>query len=134
MERLPRIRLFVFFFLLIPSSVFADFLDEYRWENRLILVKSQTSAPMLELMQQQDALREREIIWFCLKGDTLYHNSPRDLPENVKIQLLQYFAGDLVSLLIGKDGIIKSKDNYWDLENYLKQVDTMPMRQQEMSN
>lgn len=127
-------RLLFLFPLIFSTGSMADFLSQYQWENRIILIKSDDPTPMMELLGASRELDERDIIWFQLRNDTLYHNSPVHVPNESKMALDYYFGDDTIAVLIGKDGMIKSRDGDWDLSRYINQIDTMLMRQQENNN
>lgn len=109
-------------------------LDDFRWKNRIILVKESGAEGLTQLRESAKEIKDRDIMWFKLNDGKIETNFDGDLSENFAEFLeTEYFERfDENVFLIGKDGSIKSKDEKLDLKNYFGQIDSMPMRQREM--
>ena len=91
-------------------------LNQYRWQNRIIVTyASNDQHPKLSKLKQE--IQENS----CgFKNRNLLHFHIADPKENFKIQL------------IGKDGGIKFEGENRSLKQIFDQIDTMPMRRNEM--
>ncbi len=109
-------------------------IEDFKWKNRIILVKENDDKALNQLRDADDEIKERDIIWFILKDNKVETNFDGDLSNNFAEYLEnEYFKKfDENVFLIGKDGGVKSKDEKLDLKNYFGQIDSMPMRQREM--
>lgn len=109
-------------------------LDDLRWKNRVILVDGFCEQAVEELKAREASLDERQLVWFCLDRDDIHTNFTGTLDAGFAPHLRETFFGKTGAsvLLIGKDGGIKSRDSSLSLDQYLMQIDSMPMRQAEM--
>lgn len=109
-------------------------LNNFKWKNRIILVKENDDAALSQLREAAKEIKDRDVIWFRSKGGAIETNFDGDLSEKfaefLENEYFVKFEADV--FLIGKDGTIKSKDEKLDLENYFGQIDSMPMRRREM--
>jgi hypothetical protein len=109
-------------------------LEDLKWEKRIIIVKEDGDDGLRLLRDSVEAINERHIVWFRLRDGKIETNYKGELAEDfsdkLKNKYFEKFDEDV--FLIGKDGTIKSKDNKLDLKNYFGQIDSMPMRRQEM--
>lgn len=113
-----------------------DSLGEKRWTNRVILVDKATETMVGELEARRAEMDERQLLWFCVVSGEIDTNYRGELGDSLLGQLKQdYFEkSGFPVLLIGKDGGIKSRDQTLDIDRYLIQIDSMPMRQSEMNS
>ncbi len=117
-------------------------LANYRWKNRLLLVfapSKQNSAYQAQMQlfdQQEGHFINRDLMLVevftvgesCANGESLDNKSAAQLREHFKVGNDEFCA-----ILIGKDGGEKRRDTVpVQLETITSQIDTMPMRQQEM--
>ncbi len=119
-------------------------LDTYQWENRLILIVAEKSEDnrveeQLKLFENQhDALSDRKLLIFKLdsKGSTLYGSSMNLVQKTDNKELFEEFGSNSAPfqiLLIGLDGGVKMKTNQiTDPSVFFAEIDTMPMRRNEM--
>jgi hypothetical protein len=109
-------------------------LDQLTWKNRIILVKDTGNSALEQLTENKNEIDERHVIWFGLSGGKIKTNYPGKLEDQFVAYLQKNFFNKFEKnvFLIGKDGGIKSKDDSLDLQNYFGQIDSMPMRKQEM--
>lgn len=106
-----------------------------RWEHRLIIVHlDQNEEPYLTQFEAaQDSIEERHIIWFVLTPQHIFSNWPGPIHSEFRESLVSRYSGKPPTvLLVGKDTGIKNKSKTLDLENLFRQIDSMPMRIQEM--
>ena len=111
-----------------------DDLGDLRWGHRVILVDEGGPDALDALRAHEAAIEERDVIWFVKRGDRVVTNYPGE-PSQALIDDLnaKWFARyPYESILIGKDGGIKSRDAALDLQDYFDQIDAMPMRRREM--
>ncbi|MDO6442873.1 DUF4174 domain-containing protein [Marinobacter sp. 2_MG-2023] len=113
-----------------------DRLNDYRWKNRLILVQaaSENGGEIETLRGVRAKVDDRDIVWFVSTGSGVVSNQQSvssSLKSDVKA-MLEESRSDGQVLLIGKDGGIKSRDSYLDLDAIFRRIDAMPMRAREM--
>ena len=117
-------------------------LQDYLWKNRpLILFVQSSDKPSYQnlrdkLSENQDQIAERHMeIIEILENGLVRVDGNYDSQLNA-ISLRQYFSvqeGQLISILIGKDGEMKLRQRgRLDLHEIFSVIDRMPMRQQEM--
>ena len=125
----------VFSTSLLAENKALDSLDELRWQNRVVLVNNATAHTVGVFTAHRAAIDERHIIWFCVVNGEIRSNYEGDLGERLLAHLRKdYFERQgFPVLLIGKDGGIKSGNRRLDIDDYFKQIDSMPMRQAEMA-
>lgn len=132
------------FFILILGTAFTsllmaetgtlDSLGDLRWKNRVILVDAATETMIGQLEARQPEMDERQLLWFCVVSGEIHTNYGGELGDGLLGQLNDGYLHKygFPVLLIGKDGGIKSRDQTLDIDSYLIQIDSMPMRQSEM--
>ncbi|UHD17904.1 DUF4174 domain-containing protein [Thiocapsa bogorovii] len=106
-----------------------------RWQQRIILVDGQQIPDAVErLRRAQEAIDERDILWFVNQQGRLQSNYPGPLDGALAAELKrQYFSrSDAAVFLIGKDGGLKTGDQRLDLPRLFERIDAMPMRRREM--
>ena len=111
-------------------------LNDLRWKNRIILVSHPTSCETeITRLRKADAeVLDRDILWFALCPNELTTNFTGTIGESFSADLIKtYFGEDRTgAVLIGKDGGIKNQAKSLNLIALNQQIDTMPMRQEEM--
>ena len=132
--------------LLIPILIFNMFaqaeaapmlsdLDNLVWKNRVIIIdEPKNRDESLHLLKDQVAeIDDRDIIWFVIKDGLAVSNYSghlsREFVSNMR-ERLGPVKGKVI--LIGKDGGIKSRADYLNLDTIFSEIDAMPMRQLEM--
>ena len=111
-------------------------LDELRWKNRIILLKSDTNK-LQELERLSSEIKERDIIWFFFTRDNLHSNYKEQINDQLYTSVnARYFSKDEADqetvILIGKDGGIKYSSHDFNLIEIFERIDSMPMRIKEM--
>ena len=111
-------------------------LDELRWKNRIILLKSDTNK-LQELERLSSEIKERDIIWFFFTRDNLHSNYKEQINDQLYTSVnAHYFSKDEAEqetvILIGKDGGIKYSSHDFNLIEIFERIDSMPMRIKEM--
>ena len=120
--------------LLMAENVTLYSLDDLQWKNRIIVVDEATETIVGELEARKTEMEERQLLWFCIVNGQVRTNYGGELSDDLMRQIEEDYlrkSGSPV-LLIGKDGGIKSRDQQLDFDDYLAQIDSMPMRQSEM--
>lgn len=119
----------------------AETVEALRWEKRVILVFSPAPAAddaVIQLESLAAEIEDRHIAWFVIGDGRLRTNYPAPLGEAFESDLrARYFDPEpenYATVLIGKDGGVKSRRADLDLERLFGQIDQMPMRLQEMQN
>jgi hypothetical protein len=114
-------------------------LEQLNWAHRIILVHAPSELAdnaVINLEEREAGIEERDIVWFVLDDHTLRTNYRGPMGENLPEQLSgTYFSpaqADTAVVLIGKDGLIKSRSPDLDLEGTFELIDRMPMRRQEI--
>lgn len=117
-------------------------LSSHQWKNRILLVFAPSDENVnyqqqVQLFkQQQQGLNERDLLLVTvLRQGTSYSNEqPIDRASAAKLrQKFNINDNDFRVILVGKDGGAKSQDSeVVQVETIFRQIDAMPMRQQEM--
>lgn len=118
----------------VAKNMKLEDLEKLKWRNRIILVGEDGKKGLKNLRDAVEEINERDVIWFRLNDGKIETNYNGELAEDFADKLNENYFNKFSEnvFLIGKDGTIKSKDNKLDLRNYFGQIDSMPMRQQEM--
>lgn len=116
-------------------------LDDYKWQNRLLLVfapkEDATYQQQMQLFkEQQPGFDERDLLLVQLlaAGTSSINNQPIDAQLATQIRKRFNVADqEFQVILIGKDGTGKRRDRSpVSPEVIFDEIDAMPMRQQEM--
>lgn len=117
-------------------------LDDYRWQNRVIILLSdhkqnQEYRRQLQLLDNNtDGLNERDLRVLSIFDEGVSTLDGREITAE-SAQKIQDRYGDgqnsFIFLLIGKDGGVKiRRDHVLSARRIFKRIDSMPMRQREM--
>lgn len=111
------------------------------WENRVILIYPDDEVNLKKINYEalfkkfNDEIKERDILWFIIKGKEVLTNYPNTLSNDFIVNTKSKFQIEKYKiLLIGKDGGVKAKGKDLNLEMLFEEVDGMPMRQQEIKS
>lgn len=114
-------------------------LESLRWANRIFLVYGSapgTDHAVDQLESFAAEIDDRQIAWFVLGDGRVRTNfeGPMDpsFEEHLKARYFNPEPNGRAVVLIGKDGEVKSRLRDLDLDRLFAQIDSMPMRQQEM--
>ncbi|MBW4602929.1 MAG: DUF4174 domain-containing protein [Calothrix sp. FI2-JRJ7] len=117
-------------------------LSSHKWKNRILLVfapsdKNINYQQQVQLFkQQQQGLNERDLLLVTVldKGTSYSNQQPIDIASAAKLrQKFNINDNDFRVILVGKDGGAKRQDSEVVLaETIFREIDAMPMRQQEM--
>ena len=120
-----------------------DQLQQYLWENRLILLfgsisESKIEKQITELEKDTEGIADRDLMVFHIEGEKvrfLQQSSTSSLSGNRLRNRYSIPEDECRYILIGKDGDVKlnSKD-FVPNEDLFSVIDAMPMRQREMRN
>jgi hypothetical protein len=144
--------LFVYaFFILIPTEVLREIplkvsqqtmpLQEYKWNNRVLLVFSenpedQNYKQQFELLKgNENGLKERDLIVLTVFPDRVEIKNSTQAPDISANVLRQYYKVNksFAVVLIGKDGGEKKRtQTILNPEELFGIIDAMPMRRAEM--
>lgn len=109
--------------------------EQLRWVNRIILVSADqhNEAEVIgQFRQAKLEIDERHILWFVLYGEQLTSNYEGKISENFSRDInKKYLNKSVKSILIGKDGGVKDRQQVLSLNLTLALIDTMSMRQSE---
>ncbi|CAA6679018.1 Unannotated [Lentimonas sp. CC4] len=120
------------------SATEVEWLKQFRWEQRIILVKvaKGNSRPVVDTLKAaQEDIKERAILWFVIDGPSVVTNYQGEPQLDLSIQLSNvYYAEEhrYGVCLIGKDGGLKHRQKRLDLDELFRRIDAMPMRRAEM--
>ncbi|QIA65141.1 DUF4174 domain-containing protein [Vibrio astriarenae] len=117
-----------------PSDKVNSLVD-YNWKNRIFLIQEPASSAKViqALTDDSKAVNERDVIWFVVGKDSIASNQAGPLSDSLKSQVKSSFTNrSRQTILIGKDGGIKSRTDEFDLDQLYKQIDAMPMRKREI--
>ena len=108
-----------------------------RWKNRIILVNNlhDQQAVLALFDNNKREINERDIVWFVMDGDVAHTNYQGALSGDfiAKTRVSHQLESGKI-MLIGKDGGVKFLLDRMDLEAIFKEIDAMPMRQNEMQH
>ena len=131
--------MWLFLFITIIALQDEDPLGQWRWKNRIIVVSHDVNSTVAEeqmshFYKYPREIQDRQLLIFEIKGDEVKINSQR---TNLEARGLRKRLGvapkEFQVLLIGKDGGIKSRyRKFTQAQVFFDQIDSMPMRQQEM--
>ena len=125
--------------LLVPFGALAQndalsSVGQLTWQNRIILAWSNNPAPLkAALVRARTEIDERDIVWFVINDTQVETNYAGTLaPDFAPTTSHQFQSDSRQVLLIGKDGGIKNSDTELLLQSLFRDIDAMPMRQNEM--
>ena len=116
-------------------------LNNYKWQNRLLLVfapspEYEEVKAQQQLFEGQEAeLRDRDLLVAYLFREEGYIEDETLFAEDVTALRERYGVGedDFIVLLIGKDGTAKERlEEPIEPADLFETIDAMPMRQREM--
>lgn len=118
-----------------------EHISQLVWENRVILIYPGDEVNLKKINYEalfkkfNDEIKERDILWFIIKGKEVLTNYPNTLSNDFIVNTKSKFQIEKYKiLLIGKDGGVKAKGKDLNLEMLFEEVDGMPMRQQEIKS
>ena len=118
-----------------------EHISQLVWENRVILIYPADEVNLKKINYEalfkkfNDEIKERDILWFIIKGKEVLTNYPNTLSNDFIVNTKSKFQIEKYKiLLIGKDGGVKAKGKDLNLEMLFEEVDGMPMRQQEIKS
>jgi hypothetical protein len=117
-----------------PSTTPLAGLSSLRWRYRIIVVDAQISDAVERLQAGQEAISERDILWFVPDQRQLHTNyqGPIDARLIAELERRYFSRSDAAVFLIGKDGGLKASAPHLDLPALFRRIDAMPMRRREM--
>lgn len=135
--------LFAALFFAMPTDLDAQFLNEYRWKSRLIVVF--TPAPddpvfvrqMRLLQERREDFEERNVVFLMITPEGKHENTGLFLDEAASRRYYEYFGAaqyQLEMVLVGLDGTekLRTKNRVTAPSIFLEAIDGMPMRQREL--
>lgn len=135
--------IFTILFLYIASNytyaqdLVLDSIEQLRWNSRVILVKidNDDQVTLSTLRKSSNEINERDINWFVFSDDSFYSNYEDRIGRNFQASIVEeYFETNKNIVLLGKDGYVKLRSESLELEEIFNLIDSMPMRQLEMSS
>ncbi|MFT4855568.1 MAG: hypothetical protein ACI8YP_001060 [Algoriphagus sp.] len=124
--------IFILIFILISMPSSKKQLSDFKWENRLI-VTFDIPLEGFDSLTTSD-FKDRKLLLFAFKSENLkYSNFEGDIDQIDFLKLSKKYPG--FYFLIGLDGGVKSygKKEDFSISELIKQIDSMPMRQSEIS-
>ncbi|MBY6212197.1 DUF4174 domain-containing protein [Microbulbifer agarilyticus] len=123
---------------LATTAIAADQLKQYQWKQRVLLIHANENAGAIRLMldQNQQAINERDLVWFLVSPSGIQSNHEQDITPSLQQQITNTLkeSPGAAAVLIGKDGSIKGRYSDLNLDVAFGLIDTMPMRKKEMSD
>lgn len=127
----------------LPTALNAQFLNEYRWKSRLVIVftpspEDPTFVRQMQLLQERrEDFEDRNVVFLMLYPAGQHENTGLFLDEAASRRYYDYFgvAQDQVEiLLVGLDGTekLRVQNRVTDPSVLLGAIDGMPMRQREL--
>ena len=135
--------LIILSFMLIPSLMVGQALEDFRWKSRLIVVftpsasNTQYQEQVKVLLDNEEALEDRKLTVISITSETPTRNPDKFLSPELAEKYYQHFRVDpkqFETILVGLDGGAKyrSKDRVTNPSAFFDLIDTMPMRRQEL--
>lgn len=125
----------LFICIIEPINAFES-INEFMWDFRIILFHAPegTEEVFNTLSNLEQEIQDRDIYWFVFTGSRLKTNYKGKIKKQFYRETLENYFTDTENnlILIGKDGGIKKKSKFLDLQNIFDLIDTMPMRLLEM--
>jgi len=128
--------------LFFPGGVNALDLDNYQWQNRLLLLFAPAEenaayiAAAEEIAANSAQVVDRDLVVIHVVENGLSPAEGRPLSRSESQRLRDRFSirpGRFTAVLIGKDGGVKRvQKDALDLQEIFDRIDAMPMRQREM--
>jgi hypothetical protein len=120
--------------LIGAGSAGAATLDDLQWDYRVIAVFTPTDTAGEQAageLSNTVGIAERDIAWFVASPDAVHSNLSQPI-ERSSITAL-HDTGGFQAVLVGKDGGVKARQSEsLDIKAFFDEIDSMPMRQQEM--
>lgn len=128
----------------IPVAAINEPLESYRWQNRLLLVfvpkvsDARLASIKQTLAEVECEFKDRDLLLGVFATDARSRIGERDVSAYDVAQLRASYgikSNQFAVILVGKDGQPKSSlSEVPEIEQIFGQIDSMPMRQQEMSS
>jgi hypothetical protein len=109
--------------------------DDFKWKNRLIIVRDVKVSIDSLLLENKKAITDRKLIIISFENDKLECNSSNFSIDPEKF--IQLFKSQDLStkwLLLGLDGGIKKigTEDDFQIDKFFETIDQMPMRESEL--
>ena len=135
----PKILLFLLCMLaglLQAEDLILHSIDQLRWTSRVILVEIENddADTLIRLENAKEDINERHINWFVFSQDSFYSNYKNRIGKEFRTTVYNDYLNDTNVVLLGKDGYIKLTSDTLELDKIFELIDTMPMRQMEMTS
>ena len=106
--------------------------ERWQWQHRIIIISQSQPDILKQLQANRRDIEERDIVWFYNGEETIVTNLAGPF-EKAQADSVRRYANEMseMAILIGKDGGIKARQQQWDLNTLLAQIDRMPMRRAE---
>lgn len=135
--------IFAALFFALPTDADAQFLNEFRWKSRLVVVFAPSADDPLFVRQlqllyeQREAFEERNVVFIMVTPDGKHENTGIFLDQSASKQYYNYFGAAKYQLeiaLIGLDGTekLRAKNRVTAPSVLLEAIDGMPMRQRQL--
>lgn len=126
--------------LLMSPGLMAQYslesLRELRWENRIILIRSETdNRQWINTFEtEKKEIIDRDIVWFDIQDRPVKTNFDGKIADSFWEDISnRYFQDERTRVvLIGKDGGVKAVSDKLNLAELFALIDGMPMRRAEM--
>ena len=122
--------------LLSTQFLYSQGLEDYRWENRLLLVLNPDTDQPTEHQQlkafegYEQEIKARDLLIFIVSGSQVLDSAGN--PVDLQVDQIPYHAYSGL-MLIGKDGGVKLKKPFVVSPGEIFElIDSMPMRRAEM--
>ena len=127
----------------LPTDADAQFLNEFRWKSRLVVVFAPSADDPLFIRQlqllhgQREEFEKRNVVFLMVTPDGNHENTGLFLDESACKQYYDYFGAAQYQLelaLVGLDGTEKfrAKNRVTAPSVLLQAIDGMPMRKREL--
>lgn len=140
---MKTILIFVALFFALSTTVDAQFLNEFRWKSRLVVVFTPSPndpvfVQQMQLLQERrEDFEERNVVFLMVTPDGNHENTGLFLDEAASRQYYEHFGAAQYQtelVLVGLDGTEKfrAKNRVTAPSVLITAIDGMPMRQREL--
>ncbi|MFC3193496.1 DUF4174 domain-containing protein [Marinicella sediminis] len=108
--------------------------EQLLWENRIVMIWADGQVGSRQMLDAAGAeIEDRDVVWFVIDGLNVTSNYRGEIADHFVTVANQKYAGlSKKVVLLGKDGGVKYTSDELRLDVLFQEIDSMPMRKNEM--